>query len=659
MIPSKFYKVFQSNSYKTKRSIMGEQRVSKLSDKKQMEKFVSALLNDVQALEYMLENDMFDKGVTRIGAEQEMVLVDKKDFRAAPMAMEALALLEDCEWCETEIARFNLETNLDPRVLEGKCFSALEKENRDKLDEIQKRIQSLGLDIVLTGILPTLVKSDLAIENLTPKKRYKALVDAINEQLNGRQYELKIKGIDELRITHDSPLIEACNTSFQVHLQIEPDDFVKMYNIAQAITGPVLAIAANSPIVFGKKLWHESRIAMFQQSIDTRSSHDHVRDKSARVSFGNDWLRDSIMEIYREDISRFRVLLSADIDEDSIGLLKKGEIPKLRALQVHNSTVYRWNRPCYGVSENGKPHLRIENRVFGAGPTVKDEVANAMFWIGLMLGMAEKYDDITNHLSFEDVHDNFEKAARFGIDSTFSWIDDKKISVIDLISNELAPIARKGLASKGVDQGDIDLYMGIIEERARLHMNGARWILRSYVKLKGKASQDEVLSTLTHCMIENQKTSEPLHKWAMPEISDLKTYNPRKLKIAGFMDTDLFTVQKEDIIELVAEMMDWKKIRYTPVENKDGTLAGLVTSRTILRHFIRTKDSKLKKFKTVEDIMIKDPKTIGPSATIMDALKIMREHQVGCLPVISGNELVGIITEQDFLRVSTSLLERE
>lgn len=638
---------------------MGEQRVSKLTDKKQMDKFVAALLKDVQALEYMLENDMFDKGITRIGAEQEMVLVDKKDFRAAPMAMEALELLKDCEWCETEIAKFNLETNLDPRVLEGSCFSDLEKENREKLVEIEKRIQQLGLNIVLTGILPTFVKSDLDIENLTPKKRYKALVEAINEQLNGRKYELKIKGIDELRIKHDSPLIEACNTSFQVHLQIEPDDFVKMYNIAQSITGPVLAIAANSPLVFGKKLWHESRIAMFQQSIDTRSSHNHIRDKSPRVSFGKTWLKDSIMEIYREDISRFRVLLSADIDEDSIELLKKGKIPKLRALQVHNSTVYRWNRPCYGVSDNGKPHLRIENRVFGAGPTVKDEIANAVFWIGLMLGMSEKYDDITKELSFEDVHDNFEKAARFGIDTTFSWIKDKKVSATDLILNELAPLARKGLASKGVDKKDIDAYISIIEERAKLHMNGARWILRSYMKLKGKASQDEVLSTITHCMVENQKTSKPLHEWDMPEMSDLKSYNPKSLKVSGFMETDLFTVRSEDLIELVAEMMDWKKIGYTPVEDKDGSLVGLVSSRTLLRHFIRTNNSELKQYKTVNEIMIKDPISIGPTSTIMDAMKIMREQRIGCLPVVDGKELVGIITEQDFLAISRSLLERQ
>lgn len=638
---------------------MGEQQVSKLSDKAQMHKFVHALLSDVQALEYMLENDIWDTEVTRIGAEQEMVLVDKKDFKAAPLAMEALDLMTDCPWVETEIAKFNLEINLDPRELKGSCFSDLENETRRKLLEIEKRIQPLGINIVLTGILPTLLKSDLEMENLTPKARYHALISSINEQLVNRKYLLNIKGIDELRVTHDSPLIEACNTSFQVHLQINPNEFVKMYNIAQALTGPVLAVAANSPIVFGKKLWHESRIAMFQQSLDTRMSHDHVRDQSPRVSFGTGWLKDSILDIYREDISRFRVLISADVEEDAIEKIQAGETPRLRALQVHNSTVYRWNRPCYGVSENGKPHLRIENRVFGAGPTIKDEVANSMFWVGLMVGMAEKYEDIREHLSFEDVHDNFEKAARFGIDSTFSWIGDRKITVCDLILTELIPMARKGLESKNVDKKDIDLYLGIIQGRAENHMNGARWLLRSYVKLTGKASQNEVLSTLTHCMIENQKTSQPAHMWDLPELSDLKSFNPRNLKITGFMETDIFSVRQEDLIELVAEMMDWKKIRYMPVENQEGVLIGLITSRIILRHFIRTKDSKLKSFTTVEEIMIKNPVCIGPSETIMRAMEIMQEHKVGCLPVVSGKELVGIITEMDFLRITSSLLNRE
>ena len=166
------------------------------------------------------------------------------------------------------------------------------------------------------------------MDNLMPKKRYKALMDAIHDQLLGSSFELKIIGIDELSVKHDTPMLEACNTSFQVHLQVAPKDFVKMYNIAQVLTAPVMAISANSPLVFGRRLWHETRIALFQQSLDTRSSHEHMRERSPRVSFGNDWLKDSILDIYREDIARFRVLLAADIEEDSLAMIKEGKVPK-------------------------------------------------------------------------------------------------------------------------------------------------------------------------------------------------------------------------------------------------------------------------------------------------------------------------------------------
>jgi len=270
---------------------MGEQRVSKVNDQKAMQKFVKSLLRDVQALEHMLENDWFEAGITRIGAEQEMVLVSKKDKKPALIAMEALEAMKNYEWVETELAKFNLETNLTPRELKGGCLSQMHKENAGNLNKIQKVLDKMDTDIVLTGILPTLRKFDLELENLTPKKRYKALMEAINEQLIGNSYELRLVGIDELLLKHDSPLLEACNTSFQVHLQIEPKEFVNMYNIAQAITAPIMAIASNSPLVFGRRLWHESRIALFQQSLDTRTTHDHMRERSPRVSFGKDWLR--------------------------------------------------------------------------------------------------------------------------------------------------------------------------------------------------------------------------------------------------------------------------------------------------------------------------------------------------------------------------------
>ncbi len=636
---------------------MGEQKVSLLKDQNAMHRFVRLLLNDIRAMEYMLENDWYESGITRIGAEQEMCLVDRKTFKPVPIAMEALAKMKKHKWVETELARFNLETNMIPRELTGKCLSLMEKENLSNLSKIRETLHKMDADLILTGILPTLRKHDLGMHNLTPVPRYYALMESINKQLIGSSYELRLMGIDELLVKHDSPMLEACNTSFQVHLQVSPDEFVKMYNIAQTLAAPVMAIAANSPIVFGRRLWHETRIALFQQSLDTRTTHDHMRERSPRVNFGSDWLRGSILDIYREDIARFRVLISGDVEEDAIAMIKKGKVPKLRALQVHNSTVYRWNRPCFGISDNGKPHLRIENRVLGAGPTVIDEVANAAFWLGTMMAMSKKYDDISQHISHADIRDNFGKAARYGIDSKFTWFKDSKYSACELVLKELLPMARQGLKDAKVDKKDIDRYLGVIEARATQHMNGARWQLRAFTKLIEETSHDEALTCLTASIIKNQQTEKPVHTWKLPELDDLKDYRPAKLKVEEFMTTDLFTVQKDDIIELVAEMMDWRGINYAPVEDTKGKLIGLVTSRTLLRHFI--KGGKINgQSATVLDIMVAEPITIGPQATILEAMEKMRTNNIGCLPVIMGDELVGIITSNDFLRISSRLMER-
>ncbi len=634
---------------------MGEQKVSLVSDQKQMQKFVKSLLQDVNALEYMLENDWFESDVVRIGAEQEMVMVDKHTFKPSLVAMEALERMQQYPWVETELAKFNLETNLEPRIFEKDCFSRLEEENSSKLRKIQEVLDGMDTSIVLTGILPTLRKYHLEMENLTPKKRYFALMEALNRQLIGQSYELRIVGIDELLVKHSSPLLEACNTSFQVHLQVSPRDFVKMYNIAQALAGPMMAISANSPVVFGKRLWHETRIALFQQSLDTRTSHDHMRERSPRVSFGRDWLHDSILEIYRDDISRFRVLLSSDVDEDSMEMIKNDKVPKLRALQVHNSTVYRWNRPCYGISDNGKPHLRIENRILPSGPTVIDEVANACFWLGCMIGMADEVGDIRTKMSFADARDNFGKAAKFGIDSKFTWFNDEKVSAENLIL-ELLPISRKGLESRNVDAADIDRYLHIIEQRAVKNVTGARWMLRAYTKLAENTNTDEALSVLTATMIQNEQSNKPVHEWQLPSLEDLKMYKPSHLKVSEFMLTDLYTVQKDDIVDLVAELMEWNTIRYAPVEDTKGKLVGLVTARLVLRHYMKKQNSK--KNTTVSEIMIKDPVTITQDTNILDAMKLMKEHKIGCLPVVNGDELVGLISETEFLRIADRLLNR-
>ena len=567
--------------------------------------------------------------------------------------------MKNAPWCVTELAKFNLEVNFDPRVFVGSCFSDMEAENLMYLKKIQKVLDTFGADLVLCGILPTLRKSDLDRHNLTPEDRYFALMSAIEKHLLGSFFELRVEGVDELLVKHDSPLLEACNTSFQVHLQVSSKDFVRMYNFSQALAAPMIAISANSPLVFGRRLWHESRIALFQQSLDTRTAHDHMRERLPRVNFGSGWLRKDITQIYKEDISRFRVLLAGGIDEDSLEMVANGKVPKLRALQIHNSTVYRWNRPCYGISPNGKPHLRIENRVMPSGPSPVDATANAAFWLGAMIGMSEQYSDITEMFSFADVRDNFLKSAKFGIDSTFTWMKDRKMPANELILKELLPMAEAGLKSRKVDEKDISKYLGIIEERAKLHRTGARWALRSFTNLKELISADEAVTCITAATIKNQQQNLPVHTWSEPTISDHTNWHPSKLRVEEFMSTDLFTVQKDDIIEMVAEIMNWRRIRYMPVENSKGELVGLITSRILLRHYARRhQPSELPLATTVKEIMVEKPVTVKPETLIADAMRMMSTSHIGCLPVVKGKELVGIITEMDFLRVTSRLLDR-
>ncbi len=638
---------------------MGEQNVSLIQDKAERNKFIRSLLDDVKAMEYMIQNDWFESDIRRIGAEQEMVLVDKESFKPKTIAVEVLEHMSDHSWMESELAKFNLEIGLSPLTFSDDCLHIMQKEIEDRLEITTQELKKFDAYPVITGILPTLRKFDLELFNLTPKKRYNALMEAINKQLLGSNYELNLSGIDELMIKHESPMLEAVNTSFQVHLQVSPNEFAQMYNIAQVLAAPVMAIAANSPIVFGRRLWHESRIAMFQQSIDTRSSHHHMRERMPRVYFGQRWLDESILEIYKDDISRFRVLMTSDIKEKSLERIAEGKVPKLKALQVHNSTVYRWNRPCYGISDNGKPHLRIENRVLPAGPTIADEMANASFWLGLMVGFKDAYKDVRKHFLFADAQDNFFKAAKYGIDTKFSWTGDRKIAASDLVLKELIPIARQGLMLQNVNPSAIDYYLGIIEDRAERHMNGARWMLRSYTNLLQEVDKDEALTVLTACIYKNQKKNNPISEWEMPTRSDLEKYRPETLTVGECMTTDILSVQKDDLIDLVGELMDWRKIRYVPVENSKGKLEGLITHRIILKELLTREKSEEKEPRLVEDIMVSDPLTVNTSTSIKEAMEIMRDKEVGCLLVVENdNDLIGLITEMDFLRITARLLDQ-
>ncbi len=636
---------------------MGDLNVGIAKSRAQSQKFIRHLLNDVEALTYMLDNNWFEDDIIRIGAEQELCIVDES-FKPAPKNIELLERINNPD-VVTELAKFNLELNLDPYELKADCFRRLEQDILNKLELVNTHAHDMGLESVITGILPTIRKSDVLQENTTPLERYRLIIDVLNK-LRGSKVDLKIGGTDELMVQHDSALMEACNTSFQVHLQTKPEEFVDQYNLAQVMAAPTMALAVNSPLLFGKRLWHETRIALFQQALDTRKKVEHLRERSPRVIFGNQWLEHSIAELYKEDIARYPVLLNATIEQDSMDIIHQGHVPTLRALNIHNGTIYRWNRPCYGISANGKPHIRIENRILPAGPSVLDEIANAAFWIGLMRGNEDNMKDLVAHFDFSDARNNFFAACRYGINSYFYWTDGRRIDAIDLIQNDLIPMARHGLQKSGIESKDIDRYIGVIEERVDKKTTGASWILSSFNNMIKISDREEASTAVTAKMIEMQKTNRPVHTWQQANLYDIVNWSPLSLKVEEFMTTDLFTARPQDILEFVADVMEWRKIRHLPIENKYGKLEGIISSRLLLRHYRERQnaDKQDKKNYTAKDIMIKDPITISPYETIMDAISIMQENQIGCLPVVKNDKLVGIVTEVDFLRLSTRLLKR-
>ncbi|ARA92512.1 hypothetical protein AWN76_004560 [Rhodothermaceae bacterium RA] len=634
---------------------MGDQHVRQQQDRQALRRFTRQLIQDVRALEYMLHEGVFETGITRIGAEQEMALIDDY-WQPAPVAEQVLEQNTDPRLV-SELTRFNLEFNLPPRRFEGDCFGQIEQELNEMLHYVRALVQPHGARVALAGILPTIHLSDMVLDNMMPLPRYHALNEALM-RLRGGPAQYQIRGIDELFLKHDSIMLEGCNTSFQTHLQVTPEDFPRLYNIAQVVAGPCLAAATNSPVLFGKRLWRETRIALFEQAVDTRSSNLYLREMSPRVHFGTDWVRESVMELFKEDIARFRVILATEDMEDPFALLQRGEIPRLRALMLHNGTVYRWNRACYGLTD-GKPHLRIENRILPAGPTTADEVANAAFWFGLVQGLAARYDDITEVMDFDDAKGNFVAAASVGLDAQMTWLGGHRAPAPELICDVLVPLAEEGLRRADIDEGDIERYLGIIDARARSQQTGAQWMLESLARMRGQGTRADRLNAVTAHLVRHQEQGNPVHTWPLATLErSTSVRNMQGSRIEHFMTTDLFTVNEEELVELVACLMDWRRIRHVLVEDEQHRLVGLVTHRSLLRYLTEygTLKSGLEPI-PVRDIMIRNPIAVSPETRTAEAIALMRERKVGALPVVRDGQLVGIVTERDFIRIAGELLD--
>tara|TARA_Y100000589_G_scaffold332017_1_gene388602 strand:+ start:1015 stop:3780 length:2766 start_codon:yes stop_codon:yes gene_type:complete len=609
--------------------------------------FINQLTNDIESLEKLILNknlECFD----RIGAEQEFCLIDD-NFRPNAINDKIVEKIKKHGFV-TEIAKFNMELNIDPINLSKNALREMENVLISKMDIAKKIAKKNDSDIIMTGILPTVRKHDLRLNNISNNQRYFDLCDAISKS-RGNKYKIRISGLDELIFQHDSPLIEGCNTGFQFHLQIDPKAFARIYNFAQLIAAPVLATSVNSPILFGKRLWQETRIAVFQQATDTRIIGNYHLESLPRVTFGNKWLDKSLIEIFKEDITRYKILLKSL--NQKINIKQNLKIPRLDALSLHNSTVYRWNRPCYGIYK-GKPSVRIENRMLPSGPSIVDEVANSSFWLGLLFFYKNSdIEKLNDAITFDDARINFYAAAQQGLDATFRWLDGKRIDARKLILNELIPKAAIGLSSININPKDIEKYLNIIKERTKNRQNGSRWIINAYDSLIKKFSKQNALTTITSEIIQNQEHNIPVHKWNKPNTS-VVINNPSKLLVEECMDRDINSINEEDIFELAYQINLWTKKDYMVVVNQKGHITGVLT-RKILNN---NSYIKRRRILIIKSVMQKNPKTISPNHTIEKTLGYMKKYNVNILPVVENKLFIGMIHRNNLIHYEKNTDEK-
>jgi CBS domain-containing protein len=629
---------------------MGEHRVHDTSDEERTRVFVGAMLDDIRALESMIEQDLIERDIQRVGVEQEMYIVDAE---GCPLGISdrVIERIGDSRF-STELARFNLESNLDPRPIGGDFLRAMQRGLEDALERADRAARELDARIVLTGILPTLQETHVSLANLTPEVRYQCLNDTCMAARGG-SFTLIIDGVDHFESSYDSVVVEGANTSFQFHLQVAPEEAGPLYNLAQLITAPLLAAAANSAVLLNRRVWHETRVALFERTFEYRSTPELARAVPTRVGFGETWVRDSILEIFRENAMRHHVIMVRDPVDDPFAALREGRIPELSALALHNGTVWRWNRPCYGITK-GKPHLRIENRALPAGPTIVDQVANVAFYYGLMEGMKADAAGIPQRIDFEDARANFFAAAQHGLTARFTWLDGYRLGARKLIRRELMPIARAGLETLCVPGEDIDYYLGIIDARAESGRTGARWLLDNLADVP-EHDREAVCRAAIEIVYQRQGQALPVHQWDLIAAVAGDDTIQSTTSVSDVMTTNLFTVRPEDLVDLATSMMEWRHVRHVPVESAKGELAGLLSTRELLQLRSRKIENQTQPI-PVAKIMQRNPLTIAPEASLRDAFTQMLESESGCLLVVSGKQLLGIVTERDLLEAAVDLI---
>ncbi|MGC5629181.1 glutamate--cysteine ligase [Georgenia sp. Z1344] len=467
----------------------------------------------LDALEVMLARGHFAEDVASTGLEIELALVTESGSPANANA-EVLAEIADPSY-QSELGRYTIELNVEPRVLSGTALTDLEADLRATLNHARDRARALGTDIVMTGILPTLGPEHAERDWISDDERYLALDTAIR-MARHEDISLEIAGPEPLAATFESIAVESVCTSTQLHLQVRPEQFARYWNSAQLLAGPQLVLGANSPLLFGHRLWAETRPVVFLQATDTRAPELRHQGVRPIVTFGERWIT-SIFDLFEENVRYYPALLPETTDDDPFEVIAAGGTPTLDELTLHNGTVYRWNRPIYAVA-GGRPHLRVENRVLPAGPTVVDTVANAAFFYGAVEALVREDRPTWTRMPFSAARDNFEAAARHGIDARLSWPGELEIDGLSLIEGTLLPMARSGLASLGVDKDVAEHYLGVIAQRIERRQNGASWQVAAVSAYEaGGVTREVAIAKMLADYRRNMDTNTPVALWPVPQ----------------------------------------------------------------------------------------------------------------------------------------------
>jgi hypothetical protein len=459
----------------------------------------------------MLDHFQFDEDKPVTGLEIEINLIDRRGEPAMCNA-EVLALTGDST-LQAELGLFNLELNVPPHMIAGDGFEQYERLVVASLETAGAKAKDLDAALVLIGILPTVTPAHTVLENISANPRYRILNEQIIDS-RGDDVFINIRGVERLQLTTESILPEAANTSAQLHLQVTPATFASYWNASQAIAGAQVAVGANSPFLFGRRLWDETRVALFEQATDTRLEELKNQAVRPRVWFGERWIT-SIFDLFEENVRYFPALLPICDDEDPADVVAAGGVPRLAELRLHNGTVYRWNRPVYDIGgDYGRPHLRVENRVLPAGPTVVDMLANAAFYFGLSRSFAEADRPVWSQLPYTTAEQNFYLACRGGLSANQYWPGEGEVRVTDLVLEQLLPAAYEGLDRFGVDPAIRDRLLGIVERRCALGRNGAVWQSRTVAALEaGGHDRTSALREMLLRYTDLMRTNEPVHTW--------------------------------------------------------------------------------------------------------------------------------------------------